>query len=378
MVVKIKIILWALFPFVFLSCAKNEIPENWEGDPVFVFDGTIGGESVVYQAGIDGYGMHTHYIRDTSNIWAMRGILGPENCPEGCTGSLEVRLYDPQIFPNVNADRSAHTERENWILASGAPQTILDTIDVFTFFSDNTLPANQGILWDFQGGDTTSIQNPVRIFSGNTFRNVCLTTSNNNCNNNICNRIYTRSSAACRVQFFYQPDTAGTYTYTFTAQSASNVTWDFGDGSSATGNVVTHAFSDTNTFRVCAQIGGSCNTSFCRDVQVMNNTQCGSGYSWQVNDSITAQNVPGGVLGSVVLIWKDESGRRFQNFVSGRSVTSAEFFRVKNIESYNSNREGDPTVKITANADVWLFADDNSQDSIMMSVEGFVFALPQP
>ena len=83
-------------------------------------------------------------------------------------------------------------------------------------------------------------------------------------------------------------------------------------------------------------------------------------------------------MGSVVLIWKDPEGRRYQNFVSGRSVLADEFFRVNQVESYKPNHNGDPTVKITANANVWLFADDNPRDSILLSVEDFIFALPQP
>jgi hypothetical protein len=378
MVVAKKYFLWALCPFVLWSCAKNEIPGDWEGDPVFVFNGTIDGQNIVYQAGRDGRSMQTHYSRDTSNTWAMQGLLGPRHCPEGCPGSLEVKLYDPQIHQNVQADRTAHTGRENWILASGAPQMIIDTVDVFTFFPDNTLPSNQGIVWDFQQGDTTSVTNPVRIFAGNVFRNVCLSVYNNNCVSNICNRVYLRPNENCQLQFSYQPDTSAWNTYTFTAQTPANVTWDFGDGSSATGNTVSHTFTDTLTFRVCARIGGNCNTSFCRDVRVNNNSQCGSGYGWQVSDSITSTQVPGGVMGSVVLIWKDEEGRRYQNYVAGRSVTPGEFFRVNNVEPYKTNPKGDPTVKITANANVWLFADNNPQDSILLSVERFVFALPQP
>lgn len=376
MVVTFKqLLLFCSAVLVLMSCAKNEVPEDWEGEPIFVFNGSIGGKTVLYQAGVDGRKMHTDYFKDSTDLWAMRGVLAARTCMD-CPGSLEVSLYDEEPQPSVQKDRSAHTARPEWILPSGRPQTINDTIDVFTFVADTNIASPQNIMWDFQNGDTSSQYVVERTFRNAPFTNVCLTYRTPTCSRNICNRIEGRQNSPCRIQFDAQLISGSTFAFT----AFQGVLWNFGDGGTAFNDSAIHTFaSDTAIYRVCATLGGNCNTQFCRDIRMpLSSNHCAPSYSYTVRDSIEETTFPSGFAGKVVIKWTDDQGETYVNYRENRSPSSSEYFKAKQVEEYKKNSDGYPTKKITADVDVWLFNTNNPSDSVALKANDFVFALPQP
>ncbi len=376
MVVTLKqLLLYISAILVLMSCAKNDVPEDWEGEPVFVFNGSIGGKPVLYQAGVDGRKMHTDYFKDSTDLWAMRGVLAPRTCMD-CPGSLEVSLYDEEPQPSVNKDRSAYTARPEWILPSGRPQTINDTIYVFTFVADTSNASPQNITWDFQNGDTSSQYAVERVFRNAPFTNVCLTYRTPTCSRNICNRIEGMQNRPCRIFFGVQQMSGNTYRF----DAPRGVLWNFGDGGTAFNDTVVHTFaSDTAIYRVCATLGGSCNTQFCRDIAMPQSAeQCAPGYNYTVRDSIEESTSPAGFAGKVVIKWTDRQGETYVNYRENRSPSSSEYVKAKHVEEYKKNSNGYPTKKITSDVDVWLFNTGDPTDSVALKANDFVFALPQP
>ncbi|MCC5916269.1 MAG: hypothetical protein JJU02_02965 [Cryomorphaceae bacterium] len=371
MVVKSK---YGLLILVILAigCTKPLPPEEWEGDPVFVFQGSVNNEKVSLGAGLSGRTMQTSYFLDTSGYWVMRGTLGPRNCPEGCENSLIISYFDEKKRTNVEADRSHHTRIGHWKLPSGKSTVTYDTLEALTFYVDSAF-SDVPILWDFQFGDTTSLKNPTRIFDNFTHRLVCLSANLNSCLSNVCNRIYGANYPECQIQFSY---TQTGNTYTFYSQTNGPVRWEFGDGNIATGDSVEHTYtSNHKNFRVCAYQLSGCDASFCRDVPTYS-TDCGVGYSWSSRDTIQPRHVPPGFEGRVMVEWINMDGERYVNYLQKRKPTDEEYFETITVEPYKPDPNGNATVIISAAANLWLFSDNN--DSIPFIADELIFALPQP
>jgi PKD repeat protein len=88
--------------------------------------------------------------------------------------------------------------------------------------------------------------------------------------------------AACSAGFYAYPDTSSFWhTYYFADISSGNPTswfWDFGDGTSGTGQYPVHTYSLVGSYNVCLTISGdSCQDTYCNWITVTNdstNTSC--------------------------------------------------------------------------------------------------------
>lgn len=65
--------------------------------------------------------------------------------------------------------------------------------------------------------------------------------------------------------FSYSGSAQRNVSFTYTGQAATNVSWDFGDGSTATGNTVTHQYASATPHQVCVTATrASCENTFCK------------------------------------------------------------------------------------------------------------------
>lgn len=74
--------------------------------------------------------------------------------------------------------------------------------------------------------------------------------------------------ASCEANFTYEQDTTDLLVFNFYDHSSgtiSDYTWDFGDGSTGSGQVVSHAFPGIGTYKVCLTVSNSDTLSFCSD-----------------------------------------------------------------------------------------------------------------
>ncbi|MFZ4401018.1 MAG: PKD domain-containing protein [Bacteroidales bacterium] len=145
-------------------------------------------------------------------------------------------------------------------------------------------------LWNFGDGTTSTQQNPIHAFVANPSGgyNVCLTMKVLNsaatvlCENTYCSFVNTATSGtACQNSFTY---THQNLVYAFSGHiNSSNTTnyyWSFGDGSSATGQYITHVFtqpaSGSTGYHVCLTTvtsnnnGTSCSDTSCQFIAIAN------------------------------------------------------------------------------------------------------------
>lgn len=137
--------------------------------------------------------------------------------------------------------------------------------------------------WDFGNGNTSTLQNPVHTYADTGYYEVCLTITDSigNCTDTYCETIFVGNifpPQGCESFFYYDQD--DTLTFTFYAEAYMNgmittnntlFEWDFGDGTSGSGQTVTHTFpADSSEFYfVCLtaytidDTGDTCVSSFC-------------------------------------------------------------------------------------------------------------------
>ena len=112
--------------------------------------------------------------------------------------------------------------------------------------------------WDFGDGNTSSEQNPTHVFAQEGIYNVCLTISNtaDSCQDTYCEDIYVYNDSIgdCYGYFEYEAADSLGLTLDFTAVNYSSdsmdYSWDFGDGSTGTGETTSHTYADGGVYNV--------------------------------------------------------------------------------------------------------------------------------
>ncbi len=157
--------------------------------------------------------------------------------------------------------------------------------------------------WDFGDGTTATGQTVTHTFASlETSFSVCLTTTGIGSDGTICNTVscqdvFIHFPSPCMSYFWYQPDSSG-LGYSFEGYSKNyqinSWNWDFGDGTTATGQKVFHLFSDANTgHNVClttSSIGAdgvSCSFVSCQEVYIYYPSPCENYFKANSNDGST-------------------------------------------------------------------------------------------
>ncbi|MPL76072.1 hypothetical protein SDC9_21917 [bioreactor metagenome] len=192
----------------------------------------------------------------------------------------------------------------------------------------------ESYIWDFGDGTTANGQTVFHQFADtNMVHNVCLTTTSilngDVCTSVSCQEVFSYFPSPCESYFWYYPDSTGTgYTfegYTMGSQVES-WTWDFGDGTTATGQSVTHTFANPNEiYTVCLTTTGTgpdnepCTYTSCQEVFIYLPSPCES-YFWYYPDSTgTGYTFEGYTMGSQVESWTWDFGDG--TTATGQSVT---------------------------------------------------------
>ncbi|HPE57563.1 MAG TPA: PKD domain-containing protein [Bacteroidales bacterium] len=113
-------------------------------------------------------------------------------------------------------------------------------------FIDLSMGNIEDWLWDFGDGNTSSEQNPVHFYNAPGLYNVCLTTSSadSSCFDTYCEYIQVDSiQGDCENWFIYDSPDYLTFNFEgFSIPEAEVWLWDFGDGGSDSGPIVSHTY----------------------------------------------------------------------------------------------------------------------------------------
>lgn len=153
-------------------------------------------------------------------------------------------------------------------------------------FTDASIGTPSEWLWDFGDGTTSTEQNPVHTFPEQGIYPVCLTITDtvNNCTNTFCMDVETMDPGpgGCDNFFIHHP-TPNPNEIAFMGMvvpppffQVLSYDWDFGDGTTGTGQQITHIFPEdsVDSYTVCLTTtsillnGDTCVATSCKDVLV--------------------------------------------------------------------------------------------------------------
>lgn len=148
--------------------------------------------------------------------------------------------------------------------------------------------------WDFGDGNFSTAANPVHTYAQAGIYNVCLTIidSMSFCVDTYCRTVQVGSGTGlCDASFFFQPLSFTPLSYNFGAlfyQMGATYVWNFGDGSSGTGQNVTHSYNSPGTYTVCLLLQdpvNNCVDTSCMTVVVANQNLCDASFYYYPDSS---------------------------------------------------------------------------------------------
>ncbi len=150
------------------------------------------------------------------------------NCSS--VSSINV-IVNPTPIVNFNAN----------ILSGCVPLTVT--------FTNTTNPSNGSVVWDFGDGTTSNeLNNVTHTFTTANCFDIKLTSTSNNCSNNLIQNSYICAKANAVANFdvnsLSQPISDPTFEFTNTSQNASIYNWIFGDASTSTTINPSHTYSN--------------------------------------------------------------------------------------------------------------------------------------
>ena len=145
--------------------------------------------------------------------------------------------------------------------------------------------------WEFGDGTGSTLQNPVHTYADTGYYTVCLTVAlgMGQCTSTYCDQVYTGyppPPGGCSNYFTYEQVDTNTYTFSGLVylnngqtypDSTSAWSWDFGDGTTGTGQTITHYFQENPAggYTVCLITttilpdGSTCTANYCEQVNLV-------------------------------------------------------------------------------------------------------------
>jgi PKD repeat protein len=151
------------------------------------------------------------------------------------------------------------------------------TVQGDTVFYTNTSTGNYSALqWWLGNGLSSSQNNPVAVYNGPGIYGVCLTVydSLNGCQSSWCDTIYIAGPASCNATFTTIDSAGFIYFLPNNYNPAWDYIWQFGDGSSSTGNWTSHLYSGPGPWVACLTVidsNAGCSDTWC-DTVIVNST----------------------------------------------------------------------------------------------------------
>ena len=127
-------------------------------------------------------------------------------------------------------------------------------------------------FWDFGDSSSSTLANPSHAYNFMGGVVVCLTVGySSGCFADYCDSIITMPNVpTCSAQFTYTNSPAGTSftNYSNTGGISYSSTWDFGDGTTGTGNNPDHTFPANGNYNVCLTVTSflGCSSTSCQNV----------------------------------------------------------------------------------------------------------------
>lgn len=377
-----KLIITALLvQLITISCEKGESPKVGVETEVFRLDGSINGATLSLIAGANDYYMHTEFAKDTNDVFAFKGILGPSNCNENtsCKNSLSITIRDGK----TSASQASHINEfltPNSFLYRSQVDTALTAYKV-EFKSEiyGAAGNNYNYHWDFGDGNASNSPNPTHTYTTPIVGNwltPCLKITNTNSGevSNLCNEIYFPGD--CNIDFKYYYDSSKTPTIAYNILNSGGVVsseWNFfGNGWSTSPDVSSWV---TSPQKVCLRVkySDSCESMKCKNVIADSTYKKGVANFDFIKTPIYTKNYLD--FSKVTIKWIDQNGKEYSSDSFEQEASSN--FIIKKVDDYSTNRKGSDTKKVDVEFSCRLYGSSKADYIDLANIKG-TFGLAHP
>ena len=368
----------------FFSCKKKEPPLPITGTPVFKFIGSIGNDSVNYQAGVNNMYMYTGFFKDIQNLLTVKSYFGKDNC-SNCEPYLSFEIKDFDVS-NTNglAGTIADLLQGGGTFNSYSLDSILTstTVEIFHFIPQ-TNSVSSTYKWNFGDGGTSTMASPTYIFSAGGLNNVQLIRQGGGTIDSLVNTISTDFHSTCRAQFSaYADSSMPGYVYVNGFTPGFNpYAWNYGDGQTGLGMLDTNVYATAGKYIITLTATNSpaCTSVFKQKVNTSFFPVMLANYTYTTNDDTINMLVPRINKSAFIITWK-KNGKEYKSFKNTHGINQSgnPVFTFTGILPYNNNEHGNKTVLVTGTVDTYLYNQANWQDSIKIKSEQIVLAAAYP
>jgi PKD repeat protein len=197
-------------------------------------------------------------------------------------------------------------------------------------FHDYSVGNISGWYWNFGDNTASYIQNPQHIYAGPGVYNVCLHIWSNDtlgCNSMWCDTIMVGNIPNCSNYFSYTTTQMST-SFAGTAIGYSNPTfsWNFGDGSTGTGQYITHIYSEYSYYVATLTTSDTSGCTYISSQMV---------YIDQPGDHIWGKVSAGNTYADQarVLLYINNSGSNIFTLIDSTLIDSSGFYQFTGINS---------------------------------------------
>ncbi len=377
----IKAILYMAVLFSFLtSCSKKEVPISNTGQPVFMFKGTIGGDTVNLEAGVNNIYMFTGFFKDSQNLVTLKSYLAKDNC-NNCEPYLSFEVKDIDASnSNFLVSKIEDIFTGNVFKSFSLDSIIYTTnIETFTFIPEITSGNHQ---WDFGDGSVSSMASPTHVFSSGGIKNVRHIYSAPSALDTMVNQINVDFQSPCRPQFSYMFDSM-TNVATVTANPGfSSYIWNYGNGSIGVGQSDSNVYNNAGVYTITLSASNSsCSSSTFKkklSANFFNQTDFAN-YNYTTSTSTITSAIPRLNKSAFIITWI-KNGKDYRSYknIKGINQSGNPVFTFTDFSFYDPNEKGEKTIKVRGTIDTYLYNYANANDSIKIKSSQVVLAAAYP
>jgi PKD domain len=366
-----KSFIFIMLCLIAFGCRQKEIPSLLDSTPVFVFEGKIGNDSVLYEAGNNNMYMHTSYLKNAFGLYQMQGVLGKENC-DTCEPFISV-IFNSNIANGI----SYNYDESIWSMNNIVNSFSLDTGSAITNNKVSctavyTVTGTSYYWSDFNGNTSTSATFTCPLVAN---QNILMVTNNGIITDSVI-QVFGNYGTAISDSVGLSMDTSGLVSAV--NNSTGNIVWDWGDGITGAGISDTHTYNAPGVYTIYTSVQNSGNSvGLSNTINIINNTFTRRpSFAMQLNtNSAIKQNVKS----AIVTIKKN--GKTYLSYQNGASMNQSKKPIIKILQSIDgeNNPQGIKTKVIEAALDIYVYNIANPSDSIHVKSTKMImgFAVPQ-
>lgn len=171
--------------------------------------------------------------------------------------------------------------------------TTAGTANTVSFFDNSTSSLPVNYFWDFGDGVTSTLQNPVHVYTQSGVFYACLTIADSagNCTSTTCDTIVIQGGGnpTCQAGFTWTYNGNAVVFADGSTSSPGQIigwTWDFGDGTTSNNANPVHTYANPGLYNVCLTIftSDSCSSTSCNQLQASGGgPMCSADFIWSFN-----------------------------------------------------------------------------------------------